>query len=176
MPVVDILSAALSRPAGRVVEGPVRAIVTEVLQDRGYASPAEVQALRDELAGLRQALERLTGEVQSLRGEAAHLRDQAEALRAAPVAAAPVAAAPVASAPAHAAPATPARLGLSLEEFERWRQGGLPGRIGPDGYVELDGQAFRVDPSLEGRPFTLSKHKSPKLMVDGAPVERTPVG
>ena len=157
----------------------MRAIVTEVLQDRGYASPAEVQALRDELAGLRQALERLTGEVQSLRGEAAHLRDQAEALRAAPAASAPAASAPAAAgtaAPAHAAPATPARLGLSLEEFERWRQGGLPGRIGPDGYVELDGQAFRVDPSLEGRPFTLSKHKSPKLMVDGAPVERTPVG
>lgn len=176
MPVIDILSAALSRPAGRVVEGPVRAIVTEVLQDRGYASPAEVLALKDELGELRQVLDRLSTEVESLRVEAATLRAQADALRDSP----PAASAPAAPAPgpstATRAPATPARLGMSLEEYERWRQGGLPGRIGPDGLVELDGQAFRVDPSLEGRPFTLSKHKTPRLLVDGQPVEKEPVG
>jgi hypothetical protein len=164
---VDILSAALSRPAGRVVEGPVRAIVTEILQDRGYASPAEVLALREELAELRQALEKLTSQVGDLRAEAQALRVQADALAAAPPAAAP---------PARPSPATPARLGMSLEEYERWRQGGLPGRVGPDGLVEVDGQAFRVDPALEGRPYSLSKHKVPRLLIDGQPVERSPVG
>ena len=61
MPLSDVLAAALSRPAGHVVEGPVRTIVTEILQDHGYASPAEVQAVRDQVESLARrvgALER----------------------------------------------------------------------------------------------------------------------
>lgn len=170
MPVIDILSAALSGPAGRVVEGPVRTLVAEVLQDRGYASPAEVQALRDDLGALRDQLGRLSAEVETLRAEATDLRAEVGRLHA-------VAAAGPRAVPERAVPerAVPQRHGMSLEEYERWRAGGLPGRIGPDGYVEVDGVACRVDAALAGRPYTLSKHKSPRILVDGQVVERTPV-
>ena len=60
MPLTDILSAALSRPAGKVVDGPVRDIVDEVLRDKGFAGPAELRRLQDDLAGLRKDLASLT--------------------------------------------------------------------------------------------------------------------
>ena len=56
MPIRDILAAALSRPAGRVVDGPVRDIVNEILADHGYASPAELAALKADADGLRGRL------------------------------------------------------------------------------------------------------------------------
>lgn len=71
MPVIDILSAALSGPAGRVVEGPVRTLVAEVLQDRGYASPAEVQALRDEVRDARRRADSLEARLARLEGQPA---------------------------------------------------------------------------------------------------------
>lgn len=168
MPLIDIVSAALSGPAGRVLEGSVRAIVAEVLQDRGYASPAEVLALREDLQALSRDNERLLAELSALRG-------RVEALEQRPVA---VVAAPAPASPARPAldPAAAERMGMSLEEHQRWRSGGLPGRIGPDGYLEIDGRAWRVDPSLEGRPFTLSQHDRPRVMVDGKVVKKESVG
>lgn len=112
MPLSDILAAALSRPAGRIVEGPVRTIVTEVLQDHGYAGPAELRALRDSIAAMKDsvlALEQrveggeqrvtaLQAEVSTLRAafeaESSALRAALEALRAAQAEAAEAASAP----------------------------------------------------------------------------------
>ena len=163
MPLIDIVSAALSGPAGRVLEGSVRAIVAEVLQDRGYASPAEILALRDELQALAEGNRRLEAELSELRGRL----DE------------PVV--PLADSAGHPSPvrepvAEAERLGMSLDEHQRWRAGGLPGRIGPDGYLELEGKAWRVDPGLEGRPYSLSQHDRPRVMVDGKVVKKEPAG
>lgn len=178
MPVVDILSAALSGPAGRVVDGPVRNIVNEVLRDHGYASPAEVQALRDDLSTLRDQVAGLAAQVTALQSEAEALRAEAEALRSRPVAAAaPAAAAPAAAAPAAAPQAAEAeRLGMSPQQYDLWKAGKLEGHVGPDGYLEIDGQAWRVDPQLEGKPYSLTRHKPPRVQVDGAVVSKTKVG
>ncbi|NOY25264.1 MAG: DUF3053 domain-containing protein [Oligoflexia bacterium] len=181
MPIIDIVSAALSGPAGRVVEGPVRAIVNEVLQDRGYASPAEVQALRDDLARLTDTVTRLGAELTDLRTQADGLSTQVDGLRQqlaaapAPQAAPEPEAAPAASkAPAPASKAD--RLGMSIDDYERWRSGGLPGVIGPDGYVDIKGTTWRVNAALEGQPYTLSAHKNPRVQVKGRPVAKTRVG
>lgn len=74
MPLTDILSAALSRPAGRVVDGPVRDIVEEVLRDKGFAGPAELHRLQEDVSALRTALGALTTRVAAAEGEAAALR------------------------------------------------------------------------------------------------------
>jgi hypothetical protein len=74
VPLTDILSAALSRPAGKVVDGPVRVIVDEVLRDKGFAGPAELRRLQDDLASLRKDLGALTARVGTTEGEAAALR------------------------------------------------------------------------------------------------------
>ena len=197
MPIVDILSAALSGPAGRLVEGPVRTIVNEVLQDHGYASPAELQALRDDLRSLSDLVQKLSAELDRLRDEAAALRQRAADVAdvVAPSADAADVAAPPAedaagedSAPSAAAADTSAadaappmaaeaeRLGMTLDDYNRWRTEGLPGVIGPDGMVTINGVAYRVDPSLEGKPYTLSKHKSPRVRVDGVFVSKSKVG
>jgi polyhydroxyalkanoate synthesis regulator phasin len=53
MPLVDVLRAALSKPAGKVVETPVRDLVDEILRDHGFAGPADVAKLRQEIAELQ---------------------------------------------------------------------------------------------------------------------------
>lgn len=186
MPLVDILSAAFSGPAGRVVEGPVRSIVAEVLQDHGYASPAEVQALRDDLQALRELLTELGGQVEQVRGQAAALSQQAEALRlraekaeaaaeaATLSAAAATAALSSAAAARRVAPAE--RQGMSPADHDRFKAQGLPGLVGPDGHVSIDGEAWQVDPALAGRPYTLSKHKAPRVLIDGVAVDKARVG
>lgn len=57
MPLVDVLRAALSKPAGKVVEVPVRDLVDEILRDHGFVGPAEVAKLRQEIAELRDRIE-----------------------------------------------------------------------------------------------------------------------
>lgn len=74
MPLTDILSAALSRPAGRVVDGPVRDIVDEVLRDKGFAGPVELDRMRTDLGQLRTELGALAARVAAAEGEAAALR------------------------------------------------------------------------------------------------------
>ena len=83
MPLSDILVAALSRPAGRVVDVPVRAIVAEILADHGYASPAEVAALREEISALRGKVQTLGGRLDALEAGMGAVRAEAEAMRAA---------------------------------------------------------------------------------------------
>lgn len=61
----DVLSR-LKRPEGRPLEAPIRAVVHEVLKEQGFASPAELAALRDEAAALKgrvDALEARLGEL-----------------------------------------------------------------------------------------------------------------
>src|SRR5687767_11292658 len=60
------LLGRLSRPSGKTLEAPIRAIVHEVLREQGYASPAEVQSLREEARELKTRLDRLEGRLDEL--------------------------------------------------------------------------------------------------------------
>lgn len=53
MSLLDTLVARLGRPAGKALDPTIRDIVHAVLKEHGYASPAEVQALRDEVRDMR---------------------------------------------------------------------------------------------------------------------------
>lgn len=187
MPLLDRLGAAFSAPAGRVVEGSVRALVAEILQERGYASPAEVLALREELVELGARIQRLEAQVEGLRArveamEAGEARDLAQATPIqAPAAEATPNRAPDAEATSNRAPAAEEALrtltsaGWGPSEHERWRAGKPAGRIGPEGYLELDGRAVVVDPALEGRPYDREGLEAGAIRVDGRVVQPVPL-
>jgi len=85
MPLTDVLVSALSGPAGKVIRGPLRTIVLEVLEDRGYASPQEVQALRMEISSLESRMAGIQGQLQEAealaaqgQGEMARLAEELE--------------------------------------------------------------------------------------------------
>lgn len=79
MAIFDSFASRLARPAGRMLDAPIRDIVHELLKEHGYASPAEVQGLRDELAGLRGRVDGLDRKV----GELAVIAEEARAAAAA---------------------------------------------------------------------------------------------
>ncbi len=81
MPLKDVVIAALSRPAGRVVEAPVRDLIDEALKDRGYASPAEIARLEGELGSLRAQIQGLPAKLSALEAEIARVSGEAAALR-----------------------------------------------------------------------------------------------
>ena len=89
MALFDSFASRLSRPAGRMLDAPIRDIVHELLNEHGYASPAEVQALRDELRGLRGRVDGLDRKVTELAGIADAARAEASAARAAAASPAP---------------------------------------------------------------------------------------
>ena len=74
MALFDILSSVLARPAGRVVEGPVRELVDEIIRDHNLASAPDVDTCRQQLqaaekriAGFENQLATLEGAIESLR-------------------------------------------------------------------------------------------------------------
>lgn len=73
MALTDVFSSRLSRPAGRVLDAPIREIVHELLKEHGYASPAEVQALRDEVRDMRTRMDGMEKRLADLQ----HLAEQA---------------------------------------------------------------------------------------------------
>lgn len=85
MALSDIFSSRLAGPAGRVLDAPIRALVHEILREQGYASPTEVQALRDdarELSGrVSRAESKLTDLTRAQDATVAELKDAKEALR-----------------------------------------------------------------------------------------------
>ena len=83
MALIDTLVSRLGRPAGKALDPTIRDIVQAVLKEHGYASPAEVQALRDEVRDMRSRVDGLRKRVD----EVAQLAEQARADAAAGVAA-----------------------------------------------------------------------------------------
>ena len=81
------LLGRLSKGGGAGVDATVRSVVHEVLREQGYASPAEVQALRDELRALRGRVEKVEARLPEL----VKLAEEAKAAAAGP---APAPAAP----------------------------------------------------------------------------------
>ena len=76
MPLTDVLSAALSRPAGRVVERPVRELVEQILSDKGFLGPKDKRVLEGEISALREQLGKLEARVTAAEGVAAVLRQE----------------------------------------------------------------------------------------------------
>ncbi|MEL6347287.1 MAG: hypothetical protein AAFV53_29495 [Myxococcota bacterium] len=165
MPLRDILKAALSGPAGKVVDAPVRDIVNEVLAERGYASPAEVAALREETDRLQAQVQKMQARLDALEKRPVNP----------PAARLSVSLAPDVPAP----PETPLedrvqwvassaqqnlckvigcgkaayRDGFCVEHAAAWRAGRLPGFVSPEGLVSINGEPRRVAPSFAGQPY-----------------------
>ncbi len=86
MALSDLFSSRLAGPAGRVLDAPIRALVHEILREQGYASPTEVQALRDDARDLSGRVSRAESKLADLSrsqdATVAELKDAREALRA----------------------------------------------------------------------------------------------
>lgn len=177
MPLRDVIAAALSRPAGKVVDGPVRDIINEILAERGYASPAEVAALRDEADALKAQLRALQGSVEDVQEQLAVLQLAVSSLQAAPPVSAPTSADPSPLIPS--IPPVPDmavedrqleaessaiqglckvsgcnepcwRDGFCAAHAEQWRAGRLPGFVSPEGLVNVLGEPRRIAPTFAG--------------------------
>jgi hypothetical protein len=85
MALSDIFSSRLAGPAGRVLDAPIRALVHEILREQGYASPTEVQALRDDARDLSGRVSRAESKLSDLTraqdATVAELKDARELLR-----------------------------------------------------------------------------------------------
>lgn len=71
---IDLVAKAVSRPAGRVVEAPVREIVEEALRHANLVNPQDVQAVRTELT-------KLTAQLHELRNQLGALTDAVKAVQ-----------------------------------------------------------------------------------------------
>lgn len=100
------LLGRLSKGGGAGLDATVRSVVHEVLREQGYASPAEVQGLRDELRALRARVEKVEARLPEL----VKLAEEAKAA---------AAAAATTPAPAPAAPVAPAEDPRVAELLER---------------------------------------------------------
>ncbi|MDP2312547.1 MAG: hypothetical protein Q8P41_06545, partial [Pseudomonadota bacterium] len=98
MAIRDLFTSRLAGPAGRVLDAPIRDIVHEILREHGYASPAEVQALRDELRDLRARVDGVDRRIADLVKIAEDARTEAGMARAESTTLAARAEAPVAAA------------------------------------------------------------------------------
>ncbi|HND28575.1 MAG TPA: hypothetical protein PLA94_01205 [Myxococcota bacterium] len=75
MTIKDVVAAKFAQPASRIFDSSIRDIVHEILKEAGYASPAELQGLRDELRDVR-------GQVTGNEKRAATLAQELEKARA----------------------------------------------------------------------------------------------
>lgn len=183
MPITDVFASRLAGPAGRMLDAPIRALVHEILREQGYASPAEIQALRDAARDLAARLARAESRLGDLtNGQEATLtelkaaREALAASRAELVAAVAQGAGPAAAAaPAPAATAAVAPLtaapriacgvadcdglvrskGFCSAHYQQWRRGTLDGFVGQDGHVRVGKRTVRVSDDFEGRPATM---------------------
>ncbi len=185
MPIRDILAAALSRPAGRIVDGPVRDIVNEILADHGYASPAELAALKADADGLRGRLGSMDARVAELESAAVALQESVALLRAERVerpAAQDTGPRPSLTPQVPEPPAEPlakrqawaersvekgtckvlnctnpaSRDGFCAKHAGDWSAGRLSGFISPEGLVSVAGEPRLVDPALAGFAYAVA--------------------
>ncbi len=77
MTIKDVVAAKFAQPASRIFDSSIRDIVHEILKEAGYASPAELQGLRDELRDVRTQVTgnekraaTLAGELEKARADA----------------------------------------------------------------------------------------------------------
>lgn len=189
MPITDVFASRLAGPAGRVLDAPIRALVHEILREQGYASPAEIQALRDAARDLAARLGRAESRLGDLtngqEATLAELKAAREALAASRAELAAVVAQGAAFANGSAAslaPLTAAPKGACIvvdcgglvrskgfcsAHYQQWRRGTLDGFVGQDGHVRVGKRTVRVSDDFGGRPVTM---EGDVLLIDGKTV------
>lgn len=198
MGIGDILGR-FARPSGKTLEAPIRAIVHEVLKEQGYASPAEVQSLRDEGRQLRARLDKIESRIEEL----VKLLEASRAVASAPVvpderipaltaevarlsallATVPAAPASAAASPLSAEPRGECRVadcgqlvrskGFCSAHYQQWRRGTLKGFVGQDGLAEVEGRIVHLPPDHAGGAVTVDGRR---VLVDGHVVSEIAAG
>ena len=150
MSIVDSLTSRLGRPAGRALEPTLRDLVQAVLKEQGYASPAEVQGLRDEVREVRTRVAGLATRLDEAVQAATAAREAAAAAReAAKVAPPPVDTAPLYAriaaleAQLGAAPAATPAEPLVADPAEPCSVPGCGGPVRSKGYCSAHYQQWR---------------------------------
>ena len=128
MSLIDTLASRVGRPAGKALDPTIRDIVHTVLKEHGYASPAEVQALRDEVRDMRQRIDGMAARL----AECVKLAETARAEAAArpqPIAApaSVVAATSTANCVVPGCGGSVRSMGFCSPHYQKWRRGNLAG-------------------------------------------------
>lgn len=187
MSITDRLANRFAKPSSSTLDAPVRDLVQAILKEHGYASPAEVQALRDEVRDARARVDTLDKRLGELSRQAAPVEDPRVAsleakLKSLEAALHELSAQPVATIVAPATPLTSSPPGTCKVEgcgsavrskgfcsphYQHWRRGSLPGFVGPEGSVVTADRVFHVAESLAGQPAEV---QGKKVLVDGREV------
>lgn len=125
MSVFDTLVSRLSRPAGKALDPTIRDIVQSILKEHGYASPAEVQALRDEVRDMRVRIDGMASRLDAVVKQADSIR--AEAASAPPRAPAPLTAEPRGPCKVQGCGGEVRSKGFCSAHYQQWRRGTLAG-------------------------------------------------
>ena len=124
MSFIDSLANRVGRPAGKALDPTIRDIVHAVLKEHGYASPAEVQALRDEVRDMRQRIDGMAARL----AECVKLAEAARAEAAArpqPVVAAPAPTVGAANCVVPGCGGSVRSKGFCSPHYQKWRRGTL---------------------------------------------------
>jgi len=159
MPLTDILAAALSRPAARVVEVPVRELIHEVLADLAYAGPDDLQALTGRARAAEAAVEALRARLDTAEAAVGALESRVDQLD---------------------AELSQAR--LRTLAAEQARDAALAASalaapapdpvVGADGAVVVDGVPYRVAAEHAGQPYRVRGVKVRRVYIDGRAVRK----
>ncbi len=79
MSFADRFASRLSAPASRVLDGPIREIVQQVLREGGYATPAEVEQLHGEARDLSRRVEALEARANELSTQSEGMKGRVQA-------------------------------------------------------------------------------------------------
>ena len=186
MALIDLIARIAARPAGRVIEAPVRDLVQEALAGSELASPEELAALQEQVSaaseqllqlGLRteQLEERLAQALQENNRLQAELHEARSAPKPAPppksVQAAPkVRVAPSSTCKVPDCGNKTRSKGFCQKHYRAWRQGELPGFVGPEGRVVHGERQLSVDAEYQGLPVTVTGKKRLTVKVAGTKV------
>ena len=186
MALIDLLTRLASRPAGRVVEAPVRDLVQEALRSAELASPQEVQELRGRVMDANTELVTLGARVGALDQRLAEVLRDNEQLRArlyeleqqpGEPEPEPAPQPKLVGAPTSDTCKLPdcdnrtRSKGFCQKHYASWRSGDLPGFVGPEGLLEHRGKPLRVDAEYQGQPVAVSGSKRLTVKVAGSKVD-----
>lgn len=187
MSLTDRLANRFTKPGSAGLDAPVRDLVQSILKEHGYASPAEVQALRDEVRDARVRVDALDKKIGDLARQAAPAEDPRVAplqariteleatlreLSSRPVAtivapATPITAAPAGGCKVEGCHAAVRSKGFCSPHYQQWRRAALPGFVGPEGTVMAEGRIFHVAESYASLPAVVA---GKKVLIDGKEV------